>query len=78
MTKEKTALTQLIEEFTLIKTTKCKSLQEVMFFDGVLAIIEAKYLPIEKQQIVDAAKFNHPMNRCQIDGEQYYQNKFEQ
>jgi folate-dependent tRNA-U54 methylase TrmFO/GidA len=44
----------LISEFEEIKRTKCKTLQEVMFFDGVLAIIEAKYLDKEKQQIKDA------------------------
>lgn len=49
-----TALQQLIDEFVEIKNTKCKTLQEVMFFDGVLAIIDAKYLEKEKGQIVAA------------------------
>jgi hypothetical protein len=49
-----TAVQELISEFEEIKKTKCKTLQEVMFFDGVLAIIEGKYLEKEKQQIIDA------------------------
>lgn len=51
-----TAVQELISEFEEIKKTKCKTLQEVMFFDGVLAIIEGKYLEKEKQQIIDAYK----------------------
>jgi hypothetical protein len=51
---KQTVLQELISEFEEIKKTKCKTLQEVIFFDGVLAIIEAKYLDKEKQQIKDA------------------------
>ena len=53
---------ELIEEFEIIKTTKCKTLQEMIFFDGILAIIESKYLEKEKEQIIDAfleGKVNH-------------------
>ena len=50
----KTAMQELIEEFEIIKTTKCKTLQEMIFFDGILAIIESKYLEKEKEQIIDA------------------------
>jgi predicted nucleotide-binding protein len=49
-----TVIQELISEFEEIKKTKCKTLQEVMFFDGVLAIIESKYIEKEKQQIVEA------------------------
>ena len=45
---------EMIEEFEIIKTTKCKTLQEMIFFDGVLAIIESKYLEKEKEHIIDA------------------------
>ena len=50
----KTAMQELIEEFEIIKTTKCKTLQEMIFFDGILAIIESKYLEKEKEQIINA------------------------
>ncbi len=49
-----TALQELIDELVEIKNTKCKTLQEVVFFDGVLAIIDAKYIKKEKDQIVAA------------------------
>ena len=49
-----TAMRELIEEFEIIKTTKCKTLQEMIFFDGILAIIESKYLEKEKEQIIEA------------------------
>lgn len=48
-----TAIQEMINEFDDIKKTKCKTLQEVVFFDGILSIIESKYLPKEKKQIVD-------------------------
>lgn len=50
----KTTIQELIEEFENIKKTKCKTLQEMMFFDGVLAIIETKYLEKEKTEIIDS------------------------
>lgn len=46
----KTAMQEMIEEFEIIKTTKCKTLQEMIFFDGILAIIESKYLEKERKQ----------------------------
>ena len=49
-----TTLQELIKEFENIKETKCKTLQEMVFFDGVLAIIEGKYLEKEKNQIIVA------------------------
>ena len=67
----KTAMQELIEEFEIIKTTKCKTLQEMIFFDGILAIIESKYLEKEKEQIIDAfeqgIEFAFPTN-----GSYYY------
>lgn len=36
---------EIVEEFESIKKTKCSTMQEVMFFDGVLSILELKYLP---------------------------------
>ena len=50
----KTVLQELIKEFETIKETKCKTLQEKIFFDGILAIIESKYLEKEKNQIIQA------------------------
>jgi hypothetical protein len=54
MENKQTAVQQMITEFTDIQRNKCKALQEVLFFDGVLAIIEAKYLPLEREQIEEA------------------------
>jgi hypothetical protein len=47
-----TILQELIKEFENIKQTKCKTIQEMLFFDGVLAIIESKY--IEKEMETEA------------------------
>lgn len=76
----KTAMQELINEFENIKQTKCKTLQEVIFFDGVLSIIESKYLEKEKQQIMDAfiagderGTKDNPFN-C----EQYYSQTFKE
>ncbi len=49
-----TTLQELIKEFENIKNTKCKTLQETMFFDGVLAIIESKYLNKERELFIDS------------------------
>ena len=51
---KQTAMQRLISELEDIKQTKCKTLQEVVFFDGVLAIIESKYLPEERKEIETA------------------------
>ena len=72
-----TAVQELISEFAEIKKTKCKTVQEVMFFDGVLAIIEGKYLEKEKQQIIDS--FNTGLfhgGKLISSGEQYYNETF--
>jgi len=50
-----TVLQELISEFEEIKKTKCNTLQEVIFFDGVLAIIEGKYLAKEREQLISFA-----------------------
>lgn len=52
-----TAVQEMIAEFTDIQRNKCKTAQEVLFFDGVLTIIEAKYLPKEREQIEEAVMF---------------------
>jgi hypothetical protein len=69
---KKTALQELIEEFQTIKKTKCKTIQEMAFFDGVLAIIECKYIDKERDQIIEA------YNDASLDGDKigrvyYYQ-----
>ena len=70
-----TVLQEIIKEFENIKLTKCKTIQEMMFFDGVLAIIEGKYIEKEKQQIIEA----HAVGRLKeisgnkTDGYDYYE-----
>jgi len=54
MEKKHTAVQQMISEFTDIQRNKCNTVQEVLFFDGVLAVIEAKYLSLEREQIEEA------------------------
>ncbi len=73
----KTVLQELINEFENIKLTKCKTMQEMMFFDGVLSIIESKYIGKEKQQIEKS--FNDGLN-CNVSGatgEEYYKINYE-
>lgn len=81
----KTAMQELIEEFEIIKTTKCKTLQEMIFFDGILAIIESKYLEKEKEQIIEAridgitcAAAFQEMPSKYTTGEQYYNQTYKQ
>ena len=81
----KTAMQELIEEFEIIKTTKCKTLQEMIFFDGILAIIESKYLEKEKEQIIDDfetgkenAQYSITNPNKYIIGEFYYNKKYNQ
>jgi uncharacterized protein YfbU (UPF0304 family) len=78
MEKQLTPIQELIKEFENIKETKCNTLQEVIFFDGVLAIIESKYLAKEKKTIIETYDkgytdfdFGHNMT-----GEAYYKEKF--
>lgn len=47
MNSKPTPMQELVKEFENIQKNKCKTAQEVLFFDGVLAIITAKYLNIE-------------------------------
>ena len=49
----KTTIQELINEFDIIKTSKFIRPPEVIFFNGLLSIIEAKYLKLEKQQMID-------------------------
>ena len=46
-----TTIQELINELEYIQENDCKTLQERVFFDGVLAIINAKYIDKEKEQI---------------------------
>lgn len=74
---EKTAVQLMIEEFTSIKENKCKTLMEQLFFDGVLAIIETKYLELEKKQLIEAYEEGFENNNIdKEEAEQYYTNKF--
>ena len=51
----KTPIQELIEKFEDIQANKCKTLQERIFFDGVLAIIESTFLDKEKKTMIDFA-----------------------
>ena len=51
--KMKTVVQELIKELETIQETKCKTLQERIFFDGVLAIIEGKYIEKEKGMLIN-------------------------
>ncbi len=70
-----TVLQELIKEFENIKLTKCKTMQEMMFFDGVLAIIEGKYIEKEKQQIIEAHAVGRikEVSNVKTDGYDYYE-----
>jgi len=51
----KTTITQLIEKLEDIKKNNCKHVYEVVFFDGVLTVIEAgEFLETEKEQIINS------------------------
>ena len=78
---KQTAVQQIIEKFEYIKENHCKSLQEVVFFDGILAVIESgEYKAIEKEQIKDAHinGFYSPPFRKSRNGEaeEYYNENF--
>ena len=78
MEKQLTPIQELIKEFENIKETKCNTLQEVVFFDGVLAIIESKYLAKEKKVIIDTYDCNGVVNgKLCGNGKQYYKEKFQ-
>jgi hypothetical protein len=84
----KTAMQELVEQLEFIKLNKTKNLHEVIFFDGVLAIIDAgKYLEKEKEQIVN--DFENGYKACDLDealeinktmfsGERYYNQTYNQ
>jgi len=77
----KTAIQELVEQLEFIKLNKTKNLHEVIFFDGVLAIIDAgKYLEKEKEQIEIAFDLGRDevTSVFIIDGEDYYNKKFNQ
>jgi len=49
----KTPMQELIEKFETIQKNDCKTVQEVVFFDGVLAICDG-FVEKEKKAICDA------------------------
>lgn len=72
----KTAVQQIIEKFEYIQKNDCKTLPEVIFFDGVLAILETEFLKIEKDQIKRA--FNVGGTEAyEQSSEDYYKETFE-
>ena len=79
----KTAVQQIIDTLIDTKETKCTRLHEFLFFDGVLAIIEAGgFLDIEKTQITNAFKeglsdAHKPAQQCLKSINEYYSNTFD-
>lgn len=82
----RTAMQELIEQLEFIKLNKTKNLHEVIFFDGVLAIIDAgKYLEQEKEQMIDFSMQMHKID-CSKTGtdllldeaQAYYNQKYNQ
>jgi len=47
--KELTPMMELIEQLETIKEKDCNTFTEVVFFDGIISLINAKFLPKEKQ-----------------------------
>ena len=73
---KKTAVQQIIEKFEYIKENHCKSLQEVVFFDGILAVLESgKYKEMEKEQIMNAWMHGFEENQPYIDSSEDYYNE---
>lgn len=76
----KTVLRELMDEIEFIKNNQCKSIQEMLFFDAVLSIIETSYIEKEKQQIINA--YNEDLygglngRRKFEDGNEYFQTNF--
>lgn len=66
-----TPIQELIKEFEFIKENHCKSIHEMFFFDGVLAIIETKYLDKEKEVLK-----NTFFENSGVDNIHDYQNEF--
>lgn len=57
MEKQLTPIQELVKRFESIKENDCKTLQEVIFFDGILAVIDGgRYLEKEKQSFIDFGK----------------------
>jgi L-rhamnose isomerase len=75
--ENKTPMQELIEQLKTIKNNNCKTISEVIFFDGILAVIEAgKYLEKEKQVIEDTYYQGFSDKANDIYGKDYYNEKF--
>jgi hypothetical protein len=77
----KTAMQELIEKLKFRKENNCNKLSDVLFFDGILAIIEVEnYLEKEKQQIINShskgQQWNKPGYNPDV-SEQYYKETYE-
>jgi len=74
----KTTVQQIIEKFEHIQEKDCKTLTEVIFLSGVLAILETVYLETEKQQIIDAyiQGYCHCEYEGVMDTENYYNSTY--
>lgn len=73
----KTVIQELISEFETIQENHCKTLQERIFFDGVISIIESKYIQKEKCQIIESVDYGKKYHESfDFTAEQYYNETF--
>jgi len=74
-----TTVQELIKELEFIKDNQCKSLREVVFFNGVIGIIESgRYIEKERKQIEDAWSYGY-INGQHLSfetGKKYYNKTF--
>jgi hypothetical protein len=74
--ENKTPMQELIEQLETIKNNNCKTISEVIFFDGILAVIEAgKYLEKEKELFVNTF-IDGEVNCGRQLAQDYYNEKF--
>lgn len=71
----KTPIQELIAQLEGIQKTNCKTAMEMLFFDGVLAVIHAEnYLDKERTAIVDAFDEGYKSSEMNYNenGEKYF------
>jgi len=69
----KTLIQEVILDIEGIKKNHAKTVKEAIFFDAILAILEVKYLPKEKQQIIEIVSDF----RARDTAEKYFNETFE-
>lgn len=73
MSKKKLAISQAMEEFESLKN-KAKSLRDIIYLDGVLAVLEG-FKEKECQNIIEAK--NDKLYPIETGGQQYLNENFE-